>query len=113
MRAIAYDMRGFFSQVVGTAKAGWEDWQRLSVAIESGTAEPHTLVTVYLILPAEKSESGACYATETGEPILNLREQKLPTATREGLLRAISGCACGEASRLGKKNMLSLPRSLV
>ena len=63
------------------------------MAIDSGAAEtviPHTLVTEYLILETDKFRSGACYASATGEPIPNLGEQKLPFATEDGSMRAMT-----------------------
>ena len=58
--------------------------KKISLAIDLETAEtviPHKLVTDYLILETDKSRSGACYASATGEPIPNLGEQKLKFAT--------------------------------
>ena len=82
----------------------WRDWQLISIAIDSGAAEtvvPHTLVTDYPIRATAKSESGACYASATGEPIPNLGEQRLPLATAEGSLRAMTFQAAPVAKPLG------------
>ena len=62
---------------------------------------PHTLVTDYPILETDKSRSGACYASATGEPIPNLGEQKLPFATKEGSMRAMTFQAAPVAKPLG------------
>ena len=79
-------------------------WRKMSLAIDSGAAEtviPHTLVTEYPIVETEKSRSGACYASATGEPIPNLGEQKLPMATEEGSMRAMTFQAAPVAKLLG------------
>ena len=79
-------------------------WRKMSLAIDSGAAEtviPHTLVTEYPIVETEKSRSGACYASATGEPIPNLGEQKLPMATEEGSMRAMTFQAAPVAKPLG------------
>ena len=74
------------------------------MAIDSGAAEtviPHMFVTDYHILETDKSRSGACYASATGEPIPNLGEQKLPFATEEGSMRAMTCQAAPVAKPLG------------
>ena len=79
-------------------------WRKISMAIDSGAAEtviPHTLVTEYPIVETERSRSGACYASATGEPIPNLGEQKLPMATEEGSMRAMTFQAAPVAKPLG------------
>ena len=76
----------------------------MSIAIHAGAAEtvvPHTFITKYTIMPTEKSESGACYASATGEPIPNLGEHRLPMATAEGSLRAMTFQAAPVAKPLG------------
>ena len=78
--------------------------RKMSLAIDSGAAEtviPHTLVTEYPIVETEKSRSGACYASATGEPIPNLGEQKLLMATEEGSMRAMTFQAAPVAKPLG------------
>ena len=62
---------------------------------------PHTLVTEYAISPTDKSRAGVCYASATGEPIPNLGEQKLPLATVEGFLRAMTFQVAPVAKPLG------------
>ena len=79
-------------------------WRKISLAIDSGAAEiviPHTLVTEYPIVETERSRSGACYASATGEPIPNLGEQKLPMAIEEGSMRAMTFQAAPVAKPLG------------
>ena len=79
-------------------------WRKISLAIDSGAAEtviPHTLVTDYPIVETEKSRSGACYASATGEPIPNLGEQKLLMAIEEGSMRAMTFQAAPVAKPLG------------
>ena len=93
-------MMGIVSGDVGKLQA----WRKMSIAIDSGAAEiviPHTMVTEYPIQQTEKSESGACYASATGEPIPNLGEQRLPLATAEGSLRAMTFQAAPVAKPLG------------
>ena len=53
------------------------------------------------ILETDKSRSGACYASATGEPIPNLGEQQLPFATEEGSMRAMTFQAAPVAKPLG------------
>ena len=62
---------------------------------------PHTLVTEYAIDQTEKSGAGVCYASATGEPIPNLGEQKLPLASVEGSLRAMTFQVAPVAKPLG------------
>ena len=62
---------------------------------------PHTLVINYAISPTDKSRAGVCYASATGEPIPNLGEQKLPLATVEGSLRAMTFQVAPVAKPLG------------
>ena len=88
------------------SKAGtsWDAWQKISIAIESGAAAtviPHTMVTEYPILATAMSEAGVCYVSATGEPIPNLGEQRLPLATVEGSLRAMTFQAAPVAKPLG------------
>ena len=67
--------------------------KKIAIAIESDAAEIgilHALVTDYAIRQTDKSRAGVCYASATGEPIPNLGEQKLPLATIEGSLRAMT-----------------------
>ena len=47
------------------------------------------------------SEAGVCYVSATGEPIPNLGEQRLPLATIEGSLRAMTFQAAPVAKPLG------------
>ena len=78
---------------LGEGQHHGQAWRKISLAIDSGATEtviPHTLVTEYFILETDKSRSGACYASATGEPIPNLGEQKLPLATEEGSMRAMT-----------------------
>ena len=51
-------------------------WKLMSIAFDSGaeTVVPHTLATEYPTCATARSESGACYASATGEPIPNLGE---------------------------------------
>ncbi len=79
-------------------------WRKISIAIDSGAAEtviPHTLVPEYPITDTERSRSGLCYASATGQPIPNLGEQRLPLATREGSLRMMALQAAPVAKALG------------
>ena len=88
---------------VGDQQQG-QPWRKISLAIDSGAAEtviPHTLVTDYPIVETERSRSGACYASATGEPIPNLGEQKLLMATEEGSMRAMTFQAAPVAKPLG------------
>ena len=62
---------------------------------------PHSLVTDYAISPTDKSRAGFCYASATFEPIPNLGEQKLPLATVEGSLRAMTFQVAPVAKPLG------------
>ena len=81
-----------------------QPWRKISLAIDSGAAEtviPHTLVTDYQIIETDKSRSGACYASATGEPIPNLGEQRLLLATEEGSMRAMTFQAAPVAKPLG------------
>ena len=61
----------------------------------------HTLVTDYPIIETDKSRSGACYASATGEPIPNLGEQRLPLATEEGSMQAMTFQAAPVAKPFG------------
>ena len=82
----------------------WASWKVMSIAIDSGAAEtvvPHTLITEYPIYSTARSEAGECYASATGEPIPNLGEQRLPLATAEGSLRAMTFQAAPVAKPLG------------
>ena len=79
-------------------------WKKMSVAIDSGaagTVMPHTMVTEYPVIETDKSRSGACYSSATGEPIPNLGEQRLPLSTEEGSLRAMMFQAAPVAKPLG------------
>ena len=81
-----------------------DDWKLLSIAIDSGAAAtviPHTLVTEYPIVATAMSEAGVCYVSATGEPIPNLGEQRLPLATVEGSLRAMTFQTAPVAKPLG------------
>ena len=51
--------------------------------------------------PTDKSRAGVCYAGATGEPIPNLGQQKLPLATVEGFLRAMTFQVAPVAKPLG------------
>ena len=85
-------------------KHGWNLWRKISIVIDSGAAEiviPHALVTDYSISPIDKSRAGVCYANANGEPIPNLGEQKLPLATVEGSLRAMTFQVAPVAKPLG------------
>ena len=76
----------------------------MSIAIYSDVAEtiiPHAMVTEYPIYATPKSESGTCYASATGEPIPNMGERRLPLATVEGSLRAMTFQAAQVAKPLG------------
>ena len=84
----------------------------MSIAIDSGAAEsviPHTLVTDYAISPTDKSRAGVCYTSATGEPIPSLGEQKLPLATVEGSLRAMTFQVAPVAKPLGLSGAFVLP----
>ena len=77
---------------------------KISIAIDFGATEtliPNTLVTEYAISPTDKSRAGVFYASATGEPIPNLGEQKLPLATVEGFLRAMTFQVAPVAKPLG------------
>ena len=79
-------------------------WKKMSAAIDSGAAEtviPHTLFTEYPIMETDKSRSGACYASATGEPIPTFGEQRLLLSTEEGSLRAMTFQAAPVAKLLG------------
>ena len=78
-----------------------ERCQSQSIRVPAEIVIPHTMVTEYQIQQTEKSESGACYASATGEPIPNLGEQRLPLATAEGSLRAMTFQAAPVAKPLG------------
>ena len=89
---------------LGEGQHHGQAWRKISLAIDSGAAEtviPHTLVTDYPIFETDKSRSGACYASATGEPIPNLGEQKLPLATEEGSMCAMTFQAAPVAKPLG------------
>ena len=89
---------------------------RSEVKLFSGAAEtliPHTLVTEYAISPTDKSRAGVCYASATGEPIPNLGEQKLPLATVEGSLRAMTFQVAPMAKRLGSVQRICAARHIV
>ena len=58
-------------------------------------------MTDYAISPTDKSRAGFCYASATFEPIPNLGEQKLPLATVEGSLRAMTFQVAPVAKPLG------------
>ena len=63
------------------------------LTVDSGAAEtviPHMLVGSHPIVETDASRSGLNYASATGDPILNLGEQKLPLLTQEGSLRAMT-----------------------
>ena len=51
--------------------------------------------------PIDKSRAGVCYASATGEPIPNLGGQKLPLATIEGSLPAMTFQVATVAKPLG------------
>ena len=88
----------------GKPESSWNAWQKLSIAIDSGAAAtviPHTMVTEYPIVATAMSEAGVCYVSATGEPIPNLGEQRLPLATIEGSLRAMTFQAAPVAKPLG------------
>ncbi len=81
-----------------------QEWQCLSVAVDSGAAEtviPYTLIKDYPIEETSRSRAGLCYASATGAPIPNLGEQKLPMATMEGSLRMMTFQAAPLAKPLG------------
>ena len=94
------EVKSLLTQMMGAVNYGsdkprndWSTWKQIAIAIDSGAAEiviPHTLVTEYAISQTDKSRAGVCYASATGEPIPNLGEQKLPLATVEGSLRAMT-----------------------
>ena len=99
-------VKALLQDVMGVTNSGseWDDWKMLSVAIDSGAAEtvvPHTVVAEYPIEPTKLSQAGVCYASATGEPIPNLGEQRLPMATMEGSLRAMTFQVAPVAKPLG------------
>ena len=70
-----------------------EEWQPLSIIIDSGAAEtviPHTCVADHPVWETAASKSGVCYSSATNEPIPNLGEQKVPLVTQEGSLRIMT-----------------------
>ena len=80
------------------------EWQRLSVAVDSGAAEtviPYNLIGGHAIMETDASRSGLNYASATGQPIPNLGEQKLPLCTQEGTLRAMTFQAAPVSRPLG------------
>ena len=57
------------------AQYGPNNWQRVSMAVDSGAAEtviPYKLVRSYPIRETEASRAGLNYASATGDPIPNL-----------------------------------------
>ena len=81
-----------------------DGWQLLSVAIDSGAAEtviPHRLVGQHPLRDTESARNGTCYASATGQHILNLGEQRLPLLTREGILHGIAFQAAPISKPLG------------
>ena len=111
-RSAGIEVQTFLAQIMGVVssqdKSRNEDgcawWKMMSIAIDFGAAETevlHTLVTEHRICATDTPESGACYASATGEPIPNLREQRLPMATAEGSLRAMTFQAAPVAKPLG------------
>ena len=67
---------------------------------------PHTLTTEYPIVETYKSHSGACCASATGEPILNLGEQRLLFSIEEGSPRAMTFQFAPVAKLLGSVKRL-------
>ena len=89
---------------LGEGQHHGQAWKKISLAIDSGAAETvilQKIVTDYRILETDKSRSGACYASATEEPIPSLGEQKLPFATEEGSMRAMTFQAAPVAKPLG------------
>ena len=102
-KALLVEMMGAVNHG-GKAENSWDAWQKISIAIDSGAAAtviPHTMVTEYPIVATAMSEAGVCYVSATGEPIPNLGEQRLPLATVEGSLRAMTFQAAPVAKPLG------------
>ena len=102
-KALLVEMMGAVNHG-GKAANSWDAWQKISIAIDSGAAAtdiPHTMVTEYPIVATAMSEAGVCYVSATGEPIPNLGEQRLPLATVEGSLRAMTFQAAPVAKPLG------------
>ena len=86
--------------------------RKISMAIDAGAAEtviPHKLVTDYLILETDKSRSGACYASATGEPIPNSWRAKVAVCNRRGVYTRydLSGEAVGKTTGVGQAHMPS------
>ena len=108
-RAGGSEVKTLLAQMMGVVNHDnriddWASWKVMSIAIDSGAAEtvvPHTLITEYPIYSTARSEAGECYASATGEPIPNLGEQRLPLATAEGSLRAMTFQAAPVAKPLG------------
>ena len=78
---------------VPAARVQGEEWQILSLAVDSGAAEtviPHMLVQDHPIRDTEASRNGLNYVSATGDPIPNLGEQRLPLITREGSARSMT-----------------------
>ena len=81
-----------------------QQWQLLSVAVDSGAAEtviPYSLIKGYPVKETEASKSGLNYASATGEPIPNLGEQVLPLMMEEGTVRGMTFQAAPVARPLG------------
>ncbi len=79
-------------------------WQRVSMAVDSGAAEtviPYKLVKAYPIHETEASKAGVTYASATGDPIPNLGEQRIPLMTVEGTLRSMTFQAAPVSRPLG------------
>ena len=86
------------------AQYGPNNWQRVSMAVDSGAAEtviPYKLVRSYPIRETEASRAGLNYASATGDPIPNLGEQLLPLVTKEGTLRSMKFQAAPVSRPLG------------
>eukprot|EP00973_Karenia_brevis_P061433 8541661-Karenia_brevis.AAC.1 len=80
------------------------EWQKLSIAIDSGASEtviPYEMVVDHPIQETRASRTGYAYQSATGEPIPNLGEQKLPLYTMEGTIRGMTFQACPVAKPLG------------
>ena len=96
-----WNYEGYHLNELGMTEDGW---QLLSMAVDSGAAEtviPYNLVLQHPIKDTEASRSGMCYSLATGQPILNLGEQKLPLLTQEGTLRGMTFQAAPVAKPLG------------
>ena len=79
-------------------------WQLLSVAVDSGAAEtviPYNLIKGYPVRETDASRNGLNYASATGDPIPNLGEQKLPLLMQEGTVRGMTFQAAPVARPLG------------